>query len=312
MKQNDNRELDGLIDACLDGRLSEEEAERLSQWIEESSEARDRYWELASVHGMIEQSMQNASLKAATGEASVAPTKKGGVYRWPRFTAVAAGLLIGLFSASIVWAYAIPRGGTITRSSQKIVSESFEDPKMKLRPRLPVEANQWFGRLVSVVPEDGVSAVQGSRVGQLSPVPGNRTESVRYVVDLNDYPELAQGHVQSLQVKGFFWAPTTKQEPKFRVELAAFKEAPGDVREAWKEEREFGERVLQEVVRNYLPKSGELGDWHEVSASLEIPEGTRSVVISLGVFHLHPEKPVSDFYLDGIEVRLVDTYEPSS
>ena len=69
MKEKDNNsELDALIDACLDGRLSEAEADRLSQWIEESSEARERYWELASVHGMIEQSMQSASLKAATGE----------------------------------------------------------------------------------------------------------------------------------------------------------------------------------------------------------------------------------------------------
>ena len=66
MEDKDNSELDTLIDACLDGRMSEAEADRLSQWIEESSQARQRYWELASVHGMIEQTMQGASLKAAT------------------------------------------------------------------------------------------------------------------------------------------------------------------------------------------------------------------------------------------------------
>ena len=62
--QDDNRELDALIQDCLDGQLSEAEAERLSHWIEESSEARQRYWQLASVHGMVEQSLQSASLKA--------------------------------------------------------------------------------------------------------------------------------------------------------------------------------------------------------------------------------------------------------
>ena len=77
-------------------------------------------------------------------------------------------------------------------------------------------------------------------------------------------------------------------------------------------EREVGDRVLQQVVRNYLPPADEMSDWHEVSASLEIPEGSRSVVISLGVFHLNPDKPVSNFYLDAIEVRLVDTFLPSS
>ena len=52
------------------------------------------------------------------------------------------------------------------------------------------------------------------------------------------------------------------------------------------------------------------GKWHEVSASLEIPEGTRSVMVSLGVWHLKPDQPVSDLYLDAVQVQLVDTYEP--
>jgi hypothetical protein len=231
-------------------------------------------------------------------------------FRWIN-PGAAAGLLIGLFSASVVWA-TIPQAGGIIRTSQEVVTESFEDPDLKLKPMIPNRANQWFGPLVSVAPEGGVSAVQGSRVGQLSPNPGNRVESVRYVVDLNDYPELAPRHVQSLQVKASFSAPFTGQEPKFRVELAAFREAPGDVREAWQQERVSGDRVLQQVMRNHLPPADELGEWHEVSASLEIPEGSRSVVISLVVFRLDPDKPVSDFYLDGIEVRLVDTFLPSS
>ena len=101
-------ELDALIDACLDGRLSDAEADRLSQWIEESSEARERYWELASVHGLIEQSMQSASVKAATGEELVRPLQVEGPVRRPRINAVAAGMVIGILSASLGWAYAIP------------------------------------------------------------------------------------------------------------------------------------------------------------------------------------------------------------
>ena len=102
MKDKDNnRELDALIGACLDGRLSVVDADRLSQWIEESGEARQRYWELASVHGMIEQSMQSASLKAATGEALVTPVKMETLFRWSRIASVTAGIVIGIFSASL-------------------------------------------------------------------------------------------------------------------------------------------------------------------------------------------------------------------
>ena len=295
-----------LIDRYLMGMANEAEVEQLDALLKADEELRQAFLAASRVDSHLREEAIDQPVPSQ-GEPK-APQKLR--FSWIN-PGAAAGLLIGLFSASVVWA-AMPQGGGITRTSQEVVTEDFEDPDMKLKPQLPTKANQWFGPLVSVAPEGGVTAVEGSRVGQLSPVPGNRTESVRYVVDLDDYPELGQGHVRSLQVKASFSAPFTQQEPKFRVELAAFSEAPGDVREAWKEERESGERVLQQVMRNYLPPADELGEWHEVSASLEIPEGSRSVVISLGVFHLDPDKPVSDFYLDGIEVRLVDTFEPST
>ena len=302
------QEYEELIDRYLAGMAEAAEIEELDALLKADKELRQAFLAASRLDSFVREQAEQPEIVLENAAVS-----RPHNFRSAWFTqAAAVGLLIGLFSASIMWAYAIPRGAEITRTSQEIVSENFEDAEMKLRPSLPDKANQWFGRLVSVFPEGGVSAVKGSRVGQLSPVPGNRSESARYLVDLNDFPKLGQGHVQSLQVKGFFSAPFSKQEPKFRVELAAFSEAPGDVRQAWKEQREFGERVLQEVVRNYRPKSGQQGDWHEVSASIEIPEGSRSVVISLGVFHLHPDKPVSDFYLDGIELRLVETHEPST
>ena len=58
---NDKKELDALIDACLEGQLSEADAKQLCLWIEESSEARQRYSDFALVHGTIEQSMQTAT-----------------------------------------------------------------------------------------------------------------------------------------------------------------------------------------------------------------------------------------------------------
>lgn len=304
MDKSPNKE--ELIDRYLTGMADEAEVEQLDAWLKEDEQLRQTFLSATRMDSHLrERALEQPAKKEA--ESSGPPTLR---FRWFN-PGAAAGLLIGLFSASVVWA-AIPQAGGIIRTSEEVVTESFEDPDMKLKPMLPNRANQWFGPLVSVAPEGGVTAVEGSRVGQLSPNPGYRSESVRYVVDLNDYPESAPRHVQSLQVKASFSAPFTRQEPKFRVELAAFSEAPGDVREAWQQERVSGDRVLQQVMRNHLPPADEPGEWHEVSASLEIPEGSRSVVISLGVFHLDPDKPVSDFYLDGIEVQLVDMYEPST
>ena len=301
-----SREHEELIDRYLTGMADEAEVEQLDALLKEDEALRQTFLSASRVDSHLRERAIEQPVKKETESAGPQPLR----FRWIN-PGAAAGLLIGLFSASVVWA-AIPQGGGITRTSLDVVTEDFEDPDMKLKPQLPTKANRWFGPLVSVAPEGGVTAVQGNRVGQLSPHPGSRTESVRYVVDLEDYPELARGHARSLQVKASFSAPFTQQEPKFRVELAAFSEAPVDVIEACQQERVSGDRVLQQVMRNHLPSADALGEWHEVSASLEIPEGSRSVVISLGVFHLDPDQPVSDFYLDGVEVQLVDTLEPST
>ena len=103
------RELDDLLNRYLDGNLSEEDAQDLSTQIEESSEVRERYWELASIHGMVEQSMQSASLQATTGRKSVEPERRVRLAGLSRFKTGIAGLVIGIFSASVVWAFKLPQ-----------------------------------------------------------------------------------------------------------------------------------------------------------------------------------------------------------
>ncbi|MBC8149293.1 MAG: hypothetical protein H8E96_06400, partial [Verrucomicrobiaceae bacterium] len=87
MKAN---ELDSLIDAYLESRLSDSEVEQLSVFIEESAEARERYWEMASIHGLLEQSLQNASLKAVPSDAPVSSLKSKRGFRWSPIASAAA------------------------------------------------------------------------------------------------------------------------------------------------------------------------------------------------------------------------------
>ena len=208
MNMNDHGEIDTLISACLDGCLSDADAGRLSRWIEESSEVRQRYWELASVHARIEQSMQSTSMKAITGQVVVPAPKSGSHFRWSRITSVAAGILIGIFSASMVWAYAVPLASQAQRVSKEIVFESFEDPEMKSLGRFPTNANQWFGGMFSVPGTGGMPVVEGTRVGQFANMPQHRFSYARYVVDLDEYAEPSDEHTRSIEVSGSFFHRT--------------------------------------------------------------------------------------------------------
>jgi anti-sigma factor RsiW len=117
------RELDDLLNRHLDGNLSEEDARALSTQIEESPEVRKRYWELASIHGMVEQSIQSASLQATTGRESAEPERRTRVSGLSRIKTGIAGLAIGVFSASVVWAFKLPQDNQPQPKIQEIVSE---------------------------------------------------------------------------------------------------------------------------------------------------------------------------------------------
>ena len=310
MNMNDHGEIDTLISACLDGCLSDADADRLSRWIEESSEVRQRYWELASVHAMIEQSMQSTSMKAITGQVVVPAPKSGSHFRWSRITSVAAGILIGIFSASMVWAYAVPLASQTQRVSKEIVFESFEDPQMKSSGRFPTNANQWFGGMFSVPGTGGMPVVEGTRVGQFANMPQHRFTYARYVVDLDEYAEPSDKHTRSIEVSGSFFTPDLDPTSVFRIDVAAFGEAPEAVHPVWIDREHFHDVVLQQVGRNYTPELSDPSTWHEVKVTMELPTGARSVVVSLGSGKRAPGGAGSDRYLDAVRVHLVDTFEP--
>jgi len=304
-----NSELDALIDACLDGRLSDAEAERLSQWIEESSEARERYWELASVHGLIEQSVQAASVKAATGEEMAQPLQAEGPARRLRINAVAAGMVIGILSASLGWAYAIPLVNQTRRESTEIVFEDFEDPEMKLLGRFPTNANRWFGRILSVPGKDGITTVSGTRVGQFNTWPKTKLAYARYLIDLDEHPKPAEEHVRTVEVEASFFTSNPQEPSVFQIRLGAFSQEPEAVRPIWNDHETLFDTVLQHVGRNYITEPGEQTGWHKLRAAIEIPTGTRSVVISLGAGNDEPGATTSEHFVDAVRVQLVDSFE---
>jgi len=293
-----------LVDRYLTGMADEAEVARLDALLKVDEALRKTFLAASRLDSFVRE-------QAEAGETEEPSRARTFRFAWlpPGAT---AGLLIGLLSASMAWAYAIPRGAANTRTSQEVVSESFEDAEIKLSGRFPFKANQWFGNVISVSTDGTMPAVGGVRVGKLTPVAGKRSTFVRYIVDLSEFPELAEGHARSLEVTASFHAPPSEQAPGFRVELATFSQKPRAVQAVWNDRENFDDRVLQEVKRNYIPRLPQRADWHEVNAALEVPPGSRSVVISLGVSRLNPNKPISDFYLDAIQVQLVDDQESAS
>ena len=301
------RELDDLLNKYLDGNLSEVDARALSTEIEESAEVRERYWELASIHGMVEQSMQSASLRATTGRESAEPETSPIASGFSRIKTGIAGLAIGVFSASVVWAFKLPQDNQPQPKIQEIVSEGFENPEQNFKRRFPLEAGKWFGDISLISADQAISSASGVRVAQFLDNPKAKFAYARYLIDLDEYAKPGQNHSRSVRVEASFFASNPDESSVFQIRLAAFSQEPQEVRPIWNDQEVLFDQVLQHVGRNHITKPGQDSEWHKLGASLEIPPGTRSVVISLGAGMVDSNADKSNHYLDDVRVSLVDS-----
>jgi len=306
-KDKNTSDLDDVLNKYLDGSLTEEEALTLSNRIEKSSEVRERYWELASVHGMVEQTMQTASLQATIGRESAEPERIPRVPGLSRIKTGIAGLAIGVFSASVVWAFKLPQDNQPQPKIQEIVSEGFENPEQNFKRRFPLEAGKWFGDISSISADQKISSVSGVRVAQFLDNPKAKFAYARYLIDLESYAEAYPTHTRSLRVDTSFFASNMDQSSVFQIRLAAFSQVPHEVRPIWNDNEVLFDQVLQHVGRNHITKPGQDSEWHKLGASIEIPPGTRSVVISLGAGMVDSSDDKSNHYLDDVRVSLVDS-----
>jgi hypothetical protein len=308
MKKDKNiSDLDDVLNKYLDGSLTEDEALDLSNRIEESSEVRERYWELASIHGMVEQTMQSASLQATTGRESAEPERRPRVSGLSRIKTGIAGLAIGVFSVSVVWAFNLPQDEKLDQEVREIVTESFEDPGKEFKSRFPSEAGKWFGEISSISADEAISSASGVRVAQFIDNPKVKFSYARYLVDLDEYAKPGQNQSRSVRVEASFFASNPDDSSVFQIRLAAFSQEPQEVRPIWNDQEVLFDQVLQHVGRNHITKPGQKPDWQRLEASIEIPPETRSLVISLGAGMDDPNGDKSSHYLDEVRVSLVDS-----
>ncbi len=293
-----------LIESYLMGVADETEVSELDALLRSNKSLRGEFLRTSRIDSYIRESALD---HLPVEEDRIVHSQR--FYSFPSFRAAAAALIVGILSTSIVWAYAIPRIEPVSKLTHQITSESFEISERSIRNRFPFQPNRWFGPVTAITPEDGLTALEGEKIAALSPTPGTRCAFARYLIDLNDHPPGMNGQSRTLDVRAFFAAAPSDQWPTYRIDLAAFSQEPENFREVWQDRENYDDQVLREVIQNHIPKKESLLEWQEIKSSIEIPPGTRTIVVSLGVGRLHPEKEVTDYYLDAIEVNLVDTLE---
>jgi hypothetical protein len=310
---SDPHRLHHLFSAHTDETISPEEHAELQECLRRDPAAR-RLW---FVHQDVDAGLQDlAHAKALMIEAPAAPSRWS---FWRPLTAAAAGLVIGLFSASMVFAYAMPKS---VQRVLPVANADFEEPVPPVPDSIPVRFGVWSGDYAEVVgAQQGIAPHKGSRMFRFlrsdssrGPAGPSFNGNIYQLIDARSWREAIAGGTAVVDWSAWF---NCVKEPsgspwKFEASVWAFAGDPSFVRKNWEE------KLHQELAYSSWRIAADDGPkWQRIAGSMIVPPDTDYLVIELKAFPGN-ETPVDGavtfpgHYADDVQLILRTSSRPQA
>lgn len=203
-------------------------------------------------------------------------------FAWRPLTAAAAGLAIGLFSASMVFGFGV------VRSLERVVSlfqESFESGPAPLVTGMPQEVNLWSGdfskiveKQVGVKPKDGTKMARVLRSdfeGKASSKPSLQGDLMR-VVDVRPFLREANGGEVVITLSALFNAAPFPEAEHYDGAVTLWALGP-----QFPTEENLMDDALAHSVGLCRPLDRNPATWQSTSTRLLLPPGTEMVLLKV-------------------------------
>ena len=202
------------------------------------------------------------------------------VVTWMRrpLAAAAAGLVLGLLSASMVFAYVVPRFGV---KPITLLHDSFEDISWNGSAGFPANAGEWSGDPAVVIGAEGEAhPVHGTRMLKMGPATSDLFNRLSYAVDLRQNP-LPAG-VRQVRLAASFRPVSTANKSRYLLRAAVFSQRLDEIEPQWMTHQwsELDERALARAARAFPLLPGSDG-WQTGSITVDVPPGASVLVVSL-------------------------------
>ena len=292
-----------LIAAYLDGVLTDTERAELNAWLKADAANLRRFTEAV----MFEQQIRTAAHATAEQHAAadfdpaiVHLKPRSRWLQWRPLMAAAAGLVIGLFSASMVFGFVVQRG-VEKRTPLAVFAPSFENAQMPLANGFPGGPGQWSGDAARVVAaENGVSPKEGKFMLRMEPM-SKGVPRIYQVLNLQSLPSGAGGESREIEVSASFAAADANASVRYVIRAFAVTEAPENLDAALVDPRE---EAIALVTRGMDVMPGTKG-WQTFSVKIQVPRAARSLVLFFGVRTPDKAARTSPHYLDDVRVSLI-------
>lgn len=305
MNDSTHREWHRLFNAALNGTLTAGERQQLAALLKASAEAR-QLWFLYHDNecGLAELKQAAPSTTGWRAGLSLGGGSSARLtspwLQWRSLTAAVAGLVIGLFGASVVYGIAVHRGAE-KRSPLTVFEPGFENAQLPLAKGIPPGAGQWGGDAAQVVEqENGVTAKEGRFMLRLEP-PAKGSWRLYQVLDLQALPPGGRGESQKIEISASLAMTEAGADTRFYIRAFAISEAPDEIDAAWIDRRD---EAIASATRGVDIPPGTQG-WQTLGLSIQVPRTARSLVLFFGVRTPDKAARESPMYLDDVRVALV-------
>jgi hypothetical protein len=307
--------LDELIHRWREGSLTEEELHHLNEALttpEGRATMRGDWFLEASIPEALR---TTRLLKAVEPPQTI---KWAAWLSWRPLTAAAAGLAIGLFSASMVFAFVAQHGAMEQRWPLALTDGGFESLDSTPQPNfVPVRENVWSGDFTSLSEgEKDVSPCEGRRMLKFlradnlqSPPQASRAASeVWQVVNVAKLRATLGRDLQTLELSARFnQANAAAGEPTaFGVSVVAFVGAPAEAPAVWRNRHEL---ALAESGKKETA-DGDTLSWQRVAAQITVPKEATHLLLYLRATRKSPEPHSVEFgrhFADDVRLTAIES-----
>ena len=296
---NSNPQSLELARRYLDGTATPEETRALEELLRTDAAFRRQYLHYTNVDAAL-----------GSGRLATAPAVKPaqvvyhpswfGWFQWRPLMAAAAGLVIGLFSASVVFGIVVQRG-VEKRTPIAVFEPGFENAQMPLAVGFPAGPGRWSGDAARVVTaENGVPPKEGKFMLRLEPL-SKGVPRIYQVLDLQSVPSSGGSETRDIEISASFAAAGADASVRYVIRAFAVTEAPESLDAAWFDRRE---EAIASVTRGVDVMPGTKG-WQTFSVKIQVPRAARSLVLFLGARTPDKAARTSPHYLDDVRVSLL-------
>lgn len=265
-----------LIQRYISGTITASETEALEQQLKTDAALRDWYLDALNLDSALEAAAESAQTalslpvpfsQRALTPASATSTRWQG---WRPLTAAAAGLVIGLFSASLVFGFAGSFSEGMTRSNIAVADADFERAEMKLEQGFPSGPQAW------AVDDAEVSSIKGG--GKALRLLPRLEHPYSRAVQIVDVSQAGAGRACSLELSARFMNFDLAYACRYKLRLIGFAETADALQPFPLETSDEGLVSSSQVLDVPVGAAG----WHGVTTVMPLPPEVKTVVIWLG------------------------------